>query len=107
LAGWFDVLHPIARGTAPVFGMPPAPPVTAQAAERTSQEPGQVPWATEPGKLDGILQVGNGPRQALFQEQLYQVGDRIRGTTFTITSIDEDSVTLKSGDHVIRRLWHD
>ena len=39
---------------------------------------------TEPGKLDGIIKVGNGPGKALFQGELYHIGERVRGTTFTI-----------------------
>jgi hypothetical protein len=109
LADWLDLLHPtgavMARGTASVFGLtlktaPPAPNPVAQ-------EPGQIPWMTEPGKLDGIVRVGDGPRKALFQGELYQVGQRVRGTTFTLTAVEEDFVTLKSDDRVIRRFWHE
>ena len=109
LAGWLDLLNPtgtvLARGSAPVFGItiktpPPAPKPVAQ-------EPGQIPWMTEPGKLDGIVKFGNGPRRALFQGELYQIGQRVRGTTYTLTAVEEDYVTLKSDDHVIRRFWHE
>lgn len=62
---------------------------------------------TEPGKLDGIIKVGQGPGKALFQGELYQVGDKVRGTDFTLTAVEDDFVTLKSDDRVIRRFWHD
>jgi len=109
LAGWFDLLRPagavIAKDGAPVFGialktelpMPDVPP----------QEPSQMPWKTKPGKLDGIIKVGDAPGQALFQGKLYKIGERVRGTTFILVAVDEDFVTLKSDDRVIRRFWHD
>jgi hypothetical protein len=110
LAGWFDVLGPtgavIARGTAPIFGIAVTPPPLA-ASEAASQDPAQIPWAMEPGKLEGIVQVGDGPSKALFQGELYQIGERVRGTSFIIVAVDDDYVTLKSGDHVIWRFWHD
>ena len=114
LADWFDVLRApgsvIARRDDPVFGMgaAPAPLITAQPSPESTQTPStQTPPLVEPGRLDGIIKVGNGPGKALFQGELYQAGDRIRGTTFTIVTVDDDSVTLKSGDRVIRRFWHD
>jgi hypothetical protein len=110
LAGWFDVLGPtgavIARGTAPIFGIAMTPPPLA-ASEAASQDPAQIPWAMEPGKLEGIVQVGDGPSKALFPGALYQTGERVRGTSFIIVAVDDDYVTLKSGDHVIWRFWHD
>ena len=109
LADWFDLPGTasavIARGSAPVFGL--AVRTVLPAPDAPSQEPAQIPWMTEPGKLDGIVKVGDGPSRALFQGKLYQIGERVRGTTFTITAVDDDSVTLKSEDHVIRRFWHD
>ncbi|MGD1001580.1 MAG: hypothetical protein ABSA67_12885 [Candidatus Brocadiia bacterium] len=109
LAGWFDVLGPtganVARGSSPAFGIAMAAPQPA--AEATPQNPAQIPWATEPGKLDGIVKVGAGPGKAVFQGEFYQVGDRVRGTSFIIVAVDDDFVTLKSGDHVIWRFWHD
>jgi len=110
LADWFDVLRPtgsvIARGSAPVFGITVrTPPAPASAAD--SQDPSRIPWMTEPGKLDGIIKVGNGPGKALFDGELYQVGDKIRGTNFTLIAVEDDFVTLKSDDRVIRRFWHD
>ena len=62
---------------------------------------------TEPGKLDGIVKIGNSPGKALFQGELYQIGERVRGTAFTLTAVEDDFVTLKSDDRVIRRFWHD
>ena len=112
LAGWFDVLRPtgtvIARGNSPVFGISLKPALPTPRAP--SQEPAQIsqiPWMTEPGKLDGILKVGNRPGQALFQGELYQVGEKIRGTNFTLTAVGDDFVTLKCDDRVIRRFWHE
>jgi hypothetical protein len=115
LADWFGVLRPvgagIVKGGAPVFGiaLKTALSTSPDDVDAPSQEPepGQIPWTTEPGSLDGIIKVGNGPGKAFFQGELYQVGDRVRGTTFTIVSVDDDSVTLKSGDRVIQRFWHD
>jgi hypothetical protein len=111
LAGWFDLLRPagagIAKGGAPVFGMALKTDLPISDEPPQEQEPGQTPWTTEPGKLDGIVKVGNGPGKALFRGELYQVGDRVRGTTFTLVAVDDDSVTLKSGDCVIQRFWHD
>ena len=109
LADWFDVLGPtgtvIARGSAPVFGVVTTtlPPATMA----VSQETVAAPWLLEPGKLDGIVKVGDGPGKALFQGELYQVGDKVRGTSFIIVAVDDDYVTLKSGDHVIWRFWHE
>jgi hypothetical protein len=110
LAEWFDVLRPagtvIARGSAPVFGITLKPALPIPRAP--SQEPAQlIPWMTEPGKLDGIVKAGNGPGKALFQGELYQVGDIVRGTNFTLAAVEDDFVTLKSGDRVIRRFWHE
>ncbi len=109
LADWFDVLRPtgsvIARGSTPVFGIAVKTPVPPPAP--AAQEPSAAPWMTEPGKLDGIIKVGQGPGKALFQGELYQVGDKVRGTDFTLTAVEDDFVTLKSDDRVIRRFWHD
>jgi hypothetical protein len=111
LAGWLDLLNPtgtvIARGSAPVFGLTvKAPPPEAKPAVEEAA-PTPIPWMTEPGKLDGIVRVGNGPRQALFQGKLYGVGETVSGTTFTLTAVEEDYARLKCGDHVIWRYWHE
>lgn len=111
LADWFNVLGPtgavIARSSAPVFGvaMTTPPPAMLGGSQETSQT--QTPWLPEPGKLDGIVKVGNGPGEALFKGELYKAGDTVRGTSFVIIAVDDDYVTLKSGDHVIWRFWHE
>ena len=110
LATWFNVLRPtgtvIERGNTPVFGitLKPALPIPRAPSPEPAQ---QIPWMTEPGKLDGIVKVGSGPGKALFQGELYQVGEKVRGTNFTLTEVGDDFVTLKSGDRVIRRFWHE
>ena len=109
LADWLDVLGPtgavIAKGSAPVFGLGAKTPLAGPDA--ASQDPAQISWLTEPGRLDGIIKVGDGPSKALFQDELYQVGERVRGTNFVIVAVEDDVVTLKNGDHVIQRFWHD
>jgi hypothetical protein len=111
LAGWLDLLNPtgtvIARGSAPVFGLTvkTAPAESKPVVQEAAPTP--IPWMTEPGKLDGIVRIGDGPRQALFQGKLYRVGETVSGTTFTLTAVEEDYVTLKCGDHVIWRYWHE
>ncbi len=110
LGDWFDLLGPtgtvIARSNKPVFGaVMTAPP--PRAAEAPAQETAPVPWTTEPGKLDGIVKVGGGPGEALFQGESYKVGDKVRGTSFIVVAVEDDFVTLKSGDHVIWRFWHE
>jgi hypothetical protein len=109
LANWLDVLGPtgagVTRGGAPVFGISTKTPYAA--SDATPQDPTQISWMPEPGKLDAIVKVGNGPGKALFQGELYQVGDKVRGTSFTIVAVEDDFVTLKSGNRVIRRFWHE
>ena len=113
LAGWFDLLRPtgtvIARGSSPVFGIAVKPPPPAPVAPSKDAAPiaAQVPWMTEPGRLDGIIKSRSGPGKALFQGVLYQVGDKVRGTNFTLVAVEDDYVTLKSDDRVIRRFWHE
>jgi hypothetical protein len=109
LADWFDVLGPtgtvIARGSAPVFGLSTKTPLPT--ADAASQDTAEIPLMMEPGKLDGIVKVGSAPTKALFQGELYQVGERVRGTNFIIVAVEDDFVTLKNGDHVIQRFWHE
>jgi hypothetical protein len=111
LADWFGVLNSagavVAKGDAPVLGMVAKKELPVPAAGQPPQETAPTPLIMEPGKLDGIVKVANGPGKALFQGELYQVGERVRGTNFTIVAVDDDSVTLKSDTRVIRRFWHD